>query len=110
MNRPKATDEKYLKGYDVVSYQKDLELYCDQLEEKIKDLEKENIEKNDELIFKNERIMELHKGFDKACELIEKYSGSCPFDTFDKEFDKCKDCQNTLAECWKEWCMEDEIV
>ena len=25
-------------------------------------------------------------------------------------YDKCKDCQNTLAECWKEWCMEDEIV
>lgn len=153
MDRPNATDEKYLKGYDVMSYQKDLELYCDlledclkignvgmnqerdyyrkkieklenmlndsfqghllkviipRLENRIKDLEKENIEKNDELIFKNERIMELHKGLEKVCEHTDGLyfdfvpPSNCPFiwSINEDEFDR--------LEKWKEWCMSDE--
>ena len=41
----------------------------------------------------------LDKALDKACELISDYSGSCPFDMFDKDISCQESCTNNAKKC-----------
>ena len=50
----------------------------------------------------------LEKALDKACELLERFTGSCPLDSFDVDLNCNNKCENQMVECWKEWLTKDE--
>lgn len=68
---------------------------------------------NYECVNESEFIMKryaekLDRALDKACELISDYSGSCPFDMFDKDIGCQESCTNNAKKCWKEFLMKED--
>ena len=79
-------------------------------------LEKENVEL---LVNKNvaqgiaiklkEENDRLKKAFDKACELLEDYTGHCPCGEELIEDLDCNECDNNCKECWKKYFMKEVL-
>lgn len=61
------------------------------------------IKNSKNLINKQEKVI------DRMAKYIEELIGSCPYDTFDYQVRDCqKECKDQMAECWKEYFMEDK--
>ena len=61
---------------------------------------------NERLFNATQYAEKLDEALDKACELISDYSGSCPFDMFDKDIDCQESCTNNAKKCWKEYLLK----
>lgn len=113
MNRPKYKHFKMKnKGIDdfinhLLIYKRDLEAYCDELEQSNKSLSNAYDDCLVTLHFWEEEYSKNRKALDKACKLIDDNYGSCPYDV--KEFCTHKgECDGNSIRCWKEWLLKDE--
>lgn len=71
------------------------------------DIAQHNYEWVNERLFNATQYAEkLDEALDKACELISEYSGSCPFDMFDKDISCQESCTNNAKKCWREYLLK----
>lgn len=114
MERPKL---EYAENCTLIyTYARELEEYCDYLEEcnniVCSDMENLRESLDYELQVKTEKIEQLEKVLDKACELISSdvcincYACYFEKECKSKEADKCI-ANNMNKEEWKEWCLKD---
>ena len=53
-----------------------------------------------------DKLEKLEKAFDKACERLEYYTGTCPFEQELIYETNCDlNCKDTYKECWKKYFM-----
>ena len=55
------------------------------------------------------KVKQLEKALDKACERLADYTGSCPLEEELVEDLDCNECDNNCKECWVKYFMKEVL-